>query len=364
MADNQTLLAHLALKLGSHPENIAVEALGYILSESESARRALEGALRTGGVDVGTISNVQTQASGEDGATPDLVCSDGDGRERVLIEAKFWAGLTDNQPVAYLKRLPTDKPSALVFVAPAARFETLWTELRRRAADAHMELGGEIDKPSLRSATAGGKRRLMLTSWATLLDDMASQASIAGDSRVATDIRQLLGLTQRMDEDAFLPIRSEELGPEFPRRILGLSRVIEDVTERGRNGGWVDTSGLSTSARSTGWGRYIRLGRGDRAGVLFGYSFTFWAKHQDTPLRLSFQEWDGTMTLREVRRRLEPLWLEDPPGIIEADGQLRIPIRLPVGVEETAVVDSVARQLKRVARMIDPKGFDQSEGQP
>ena len=52
----------------------------------------------------------------------------------MLIEAKFRAGLTDNQPMAYLKRLPANTPSALLFVAPAARLTTLWNELRRIAA--------------------------------------------------------------------------------------------------------------------------------------------------------------------------------------------------------------------------------------
>lgn len=46
--------------------------------------------------------------------------------ERLLVELKFWAGLTDNQPVAYLKKLPTDCHSALLEVAPARRIESLW----------------------------------------------------------------------------------------------------------------------------------------------------------------------------------------------------------------------------------------------
>ena len=48
---------------------------------------------------------------------PDLVGLDRTmGKECVLIEAKFWAGLTDRQPKAYLDRL--DPGKALLFVAP------------------------------------------------------------------------------------------------------------------------------------------------------------------------------------------------------------------------------------------------------
>ena len=53
MPEDQTLLAHLALKLANHPENIAVEALGHILSTSPAAVRALEDLLQTGGSEMG-----------------------------------------------------------------------------------------------------------------------------------------------------------------------------------------------------------------------------------------------------------------------------------------------------------------------
>ncbi len=363
MAYNRTLLAHIVPKFSDRIEDVAVEALGYILSESESARHALQNVLRAGGAEVGPTPYVRTQVSGEDGETPDLACRDKDDVERVLIEAKFWAGLTDNQPVAYLERLPTDKPSALIFVAPDARFETLWHELHRQVDERGLEFAPSTDGAYLRSAVVGGERRLVLTSWRYLLDRMASEAGAAGDSRTEIDIRQLVGLTQRMDEDAFLPIRSEELGPEIPRRILDLQRIIDDSIERGKSAGWIDTSKLGAAGAAGGWGRYIRLGHAgstDRAVALFGYSYQFWAKHRDTPLRLRFYEWDGPMRLNEVRRRLEPLLREDPPGVIYEGDDALVPIYLPVGVEKTAVVNTVFARLASIARMLDQEGLDQS----
>ena len=354
MAEDRTLLSHLVLKLATHPENVAVEALGHILSSSAPTRMALEDLLRAGGADTGPIVRVETQVTGEEGERPDLVGFDDCGAKRLLIEAKFWAGLTESQPVAYLRQLPQDKASALLFVAPAARSETLWPELRRRVEEAKdISLGTDAKHAGLLSATAGDGRRLMLTSWKTLLGSMASQASAVGDARADIDIQQLLGLTQQMDEDAFLPLRPDEFGPEFPRRMRGLWQVIGDASQRGHDEGWARVAGrnwMGWMAHAKGYGRAMELGG---AGVWLGVDLNRWAQYRATPLWLYFQEKPGTISFSEVQCRLEPLQQEDPPGVIDVQGKhLYVPIFLPTGVEYDAVLDAVVARLKHIADLI------------
>ena len=355
MAEDKTLLAHLAPMLGSSTENIAVEALGHILSTSRAALRAIEDLLKTGGADVGTMSpDVRTQASDKEGTRPDLAGRDQHGVERVLIEAKFWAGLTGRQPVDYLNRLPTDKPSVLLFVAPRARFEPLWAELQRRVTDeAGLDLECYTSTEHLRSAVVGGERRLMLASWKALLESMAFKASIAGDSRAEIDIRQLLGLTQREDKEAFLPLRPEELGPEFPRRVLGYRRLVRDVATRVSQEEWANKIGSRPSSGETYYGWYLLLAG---AGVWFGYGFRNWARRRDTPLWLNFSNRDDghpKVKLAEVRRKLETLLREEPPGIIDRGTNLLVPINLPLGVEYDTVLDAVVKRLEKIAGLID-----------
>ena len=135
MSERQTLLAHLSWKFSHQPETVATEALGHILSESAAARDALGSFLRSHGPDVGSVSRVQTEVIGEEGDRPDLACCDQDRNQRLLIKLKFWAGLTDKQPVAYLERPPSDIGSALLVVAPARRIKPLWWELKRRVRE-------------------------------------------------------------------------------------------------------------------------------------------------------------------------------------------------------------------------------------
>ena len=233
MPIDTTLFAHIARTHTDKVENVAVRALGHILSQSEAAREALAETLQLGGTEVGLLCKVQTQATGEKGEIPDLSVKADDGTEPVLIEAKFDAPLTPNQPNMYLKRLPRCRPAALLFVAPSARLETLWPVLRKRA-ERKFDLAVSSEFGELRSASiACGERRLMLTTWAALLDRMETRASKAGETATEADIKQLRGLTDQMDVEAFRPWRSEDLGPEFAKRMLNLITLVDDATNRG-----------------------------------------------------------------------------------------------------------------------------------
>ena len=183
-------------------EDAVVDALGRILSRSEAARSALASTLREGGTAVGTLASVRRLEIGMAEERPGLAGYDSDGVVRVLIQAMCWTDLTPNQPNAYFKQLPLDRPAALLFVAPAARLAALWPELCRRADD-QFTIIGATTPGDLRAATvSGGERRLMLTSWGALLGLMKKVVNGAGDGEAEADIRQLHGMIDRMDGDA------------------------------------------------------------------------------------------------------------------------------------------------------------------
>ena len=194
--NDDSLLAHLAWMLSSRHEDVAVEALGYIL-KSTSARRVLEYLVKGGGTNTGELVSVRTQVGGEEGTRPDLVGYDVNSNECLIIEAKFWAGLTGNQPIAYLKRLPSDK--ALLFVVPVTRIETLWAELRHLAST-YGSISIFMNSTEFKSATVSradfGTKYLMLISWQNLLNHLEH----ADDLDMIDEIGQLQGFVNRIDE--------------------------------------------------------------------------------------------------------------------------------------------------------------------
>ncbi len=334
-----SLLAHVAWRFTGQTETLATEALGYIISRSVAAREALRETIRTGGADVGALTNVATEVIGEQGERVDLVASDDEGSERVLIEVKFWAGLTSKQPEEYLKRLArAGKPAVLLFVAPEHRLVTLWAEVRRRAEEDDWDLGTDAGTEDLKSVMVnGGPRCLMLTSWRTLLAAMRSGAKKRGDSSTERDIRQLAALCERQDRDAFLPIRPEELAPSFPRRMLDMERLWKDATaqalKRGEELGrpFVNTDGTAVAVQWHGSGRHIQIGKEDAWwGAWFGVHYELWVREKETPLWLTF-------------------WKDYASAAKKKLGSQNYGFTLPVDVEYSEVLDSVVGELQKVA---------------
>ncbi len=176
----------------------------------------------------------------------------------LIIEAKFWAGLTENQPNAYIKRLPNDRDSVLLFIAPAVRLYTLWPEILRRCQQGKIKQT-DIKKigDGLHSARITNKQCLALGSWRSVPSAMIREIDIYEDYGISSDLRQLKGLCDKMDTEAFLPLRSEELSSTIGRRVYQFCELVDDVTERLKTEKLISTKGQRASAWIGHDGKYM-----------------------------------------------------------------------------------------------------------
>ncbi len=351
-----TLIGHLALKFHAHPENLATEGLGFLLKRSPEARKVLRDLLAGRGVSVPEGLLYDTQATdSEDGSRPDLVGCDNDGHARVVLEAKFWAGLTENQPVTYLRRLP-EQVGALVFVLPAARMELVWSELVRRCASARLEIGPVVQDGEVRAATVG-PRTLIALSWRELLERLHRSLELAGDHVGGADVAQLRGLADRMDSERFLPLTSEELTSQSFRRVVEFGGIVDDVaatlvatkiaTEGKR---WKHPCGNGF------YGRYLGMGG---LGVALLCDVRKWMAYAPTPLWLSIygpswgrgKAWKTEVA--DVRKALASLESATPQGLFMArDGFPTVPLFVPVGRERAEIVHEVIEQVHVVMNLL------------
>ena len=170
-------------------------------------------------------------------ARPDMWGSDG-GTLRVFIENKFGAGLTENQPVNYLKELarcPTG-PAVLLMVVPEARVQTVSRICTDRLSEAGVTTpipdrsSGEHRFEPIDFGTVYATRPLFaITSWKTLLD--AIEAELTDEPNTRNDLRQLRALC----EDAvaeYIPFSPAELTCQrIPSLFLQLNNVVDEAVE-------------------------------------------------------------------------------------------------------------------------------------
>ena len=337
MANSDTLMAYLIPRLTVQVENAATEALSYILNRSPRSMQALNDLLREGGFGIEPITRVETQVTYEDGSRPDMAGYDKDNVKRLLVEAKFYAALLQDQASGYAQQFDEPGPAVLLFICPEVRIPTLWASIKQQIGK-QWELA-TIDSPSggRRARLIGTELQLVLVSWVRLLERMDD---LAGDDIVRSDIRQLRGLAQVQDAQEFLPIRSEELSPGLAHREVWYRQLVDDVIDaHGVSDGWMHVQGLRATPQWYGYGRYFRFS-GVEWIFWFGVNHERWARNGDTPLWLTVYD-SNQMSMDEIGRAI---------NVQVHDGW--IPIHPKVGVEYDQVLGDVVSQLKLVAKIV------------
>jgi hypothetical protein len=349
---HQSLFGHLATKFGEHPENLATESLNYIINSSIVAKKAFSQLIEQTGVRLRGKLNFQTQAGGDDNAVPDLVGTDIEGKQTVITEAKFWAGLTDKQPIVYLNRLPRNTGGILLFIAPAKRSPILWSELLRRCQDSGLAVGRERSiHNEFTAANVTPKHVLAVVSWRSVLLVILAAVESEAQTEIAADVRQLLGLCERMDDNAFLPLRSEELTPQIGARVIQFSQLVNDVTDRAVRKGIASVTKLR-QASGAGWsGRYMKI---YGQGCCLYFDASAWSRLRETPIWFSVKgikdgKWEFNPLLKDSLSKLES---EQPSRLFVEDDWIVIPFFMPLGVERDRVADALYSQLLEIAAML------------
>ncbi len=351
MAESDTLLAHLVPLLTQQVEPAATRALAYILTTSETAMEAFNSLVRnTTDETLAPVRSVNAEAgyTAEDGSGGrlDLAGYDLNGELRVIVEAKFGANLLRGQGSDYLKRLSQNGKSVLMFLVPDYRIDSLWDEVKGDISKATAEIVF-LDEKTLGkirvTKISKSESYLMMVSWRDLLQTIRQYTE--DDAGTASDVQQLLGLTEKMDVEAFRPLVNGEYTGEFARRTRDLWRVYDGVVARWGNEDWISTRRLTSSRQPEyGFGRYFRMSGGE---CWFGVFFDLWAKDglEATPFWLQLYQCNQEV-LYDVSRTLDLPLVEDP---FRRGRWCYFPIQLKRNAVLEEVIACVMEQIKRIA---------------
>lgn len=356
----QSLLGHLAFEFTQSPENLATNALSFIFNRSVAVNQAFVRLISQGAPTSPANLRFDCQICVQDeakdtevstNAIADLVGVDNTGKRKIICEAKFWAGLTEHQPVTYLKRFPD--ASILLFIAPSKRFVLLWDELIRRCNESKMELKRSVSiADGFKTVPIKQRPVLALISWRMILNTLQHSAEADGDRETMSDIKQLQGLCDRMDENAFLPVRSDELTSDTGRRILQYCNLVDEITDSLVTLGIASVKGLKSTAWEGAYGRYMYI---RRHACLLHVNCHMWNEYMSTPIWFQIwkvgrdKEWSFAS---EAKTKLTKLEMEEPSRLIQIKNELFVPLFIPVGNEKSQAVESLVAQVREVTNVL------------
>jgi hypothetical protein len=288
----RTVFSHIVQKhLSQENENVATDALAFILQSSEAAKTGMMKLLR--GI-IPELPNLWFRTQQMEGNTrPDMQGLDERASTHVLIENKFWAGLTDNQPVTYLQKLVEfPHTSLLLVVVPAVRDKAIWRELTKRLTEAKFSWKAQ---PGTSGANYVVKTEagpvMALTTWTTLLSFL--EAETTEDPTARNDIAQLRALCEATESNAFFPFSREELSEQrTPSFLLQLSGLVMEASDIAFEEQILFKDRLTPQAIAVRIGRYASILTKQRCGVWLGIHLSLWKEHGQSPFWLVFSTSD------------------------------------------------------------------------
>jgi hypothetical protein len=298
----QSLLGQFYSRIKGSQENIASDGLTYILQHSKSARLAINKIIKSDcGLDLEDLT-FSTQNSGDKLERPDISGHDTKGKEVLILEAKFWSALTDNQPIEYLKRLKQN--SALVFICPTLRIRPVFDELIKRVKTTQVNF---TPNHEIHSILFDANKYLMVKTWNEILGTIKLHLVQNNEQSLISDIDQIIGFCNTIDSNAFLPLQSDDLSPKYAKRINSYYDLIDKLVDELRKREFADTIGLKMTPQRCGYTRYLKT---NKFGISLNLKFDFWSQIADTPFWLSIKhitpekDWVTTSELRNTCKQI------------------------------------------------------------
>lgn len=345
MSEHDTILGHLIARMvANRHEDAATEGLAYLLDRYPPIRKRFVALLRTPQEDLPEELHFNTQEPSAAGR-PDM-CGRHDGAIRVFVEVKFWAALTDHQPVSYLNTLAKERaPTQLLFIVPERRLY-LWRELleRVKAGNLDHDYDTVLDPKTVAITGRSHRQCLQILSWEAVLKALGEGA----DERARANLEQLAGLCSTSGGLEWQPLASEELrDTRAPTRLQHYVDVARGVVEKGCPGVFRATGQPPTW---DGIGHKILFtGEGAPAAWL-GVNLIPWRKHGRSPIWLHIDK--DRMPAARINTLLRD-WASAQERVLDEDKySVGIDIKLFTDRDKQTVIDDVIAQLRTIGALL------------
>ena len=312
----ESLLSHIASHFISEYENVANSSIAYLLNQYPAPRNVLKNILEVESVPSYFVTELSTISNGR----PDVTGLDANGEKQIIVEGKFWANLTENQPVNYLKELVEN--GRLLFLVPDKRKSSLYMEIQKRVGDKD--------------------EKIYIVSWNHFLDLVEVENSKDHNPALISDLVQLKQLCLKMDEEGMPPLSQSDLDPMNGRIAYQFASLINECKLVLREWDKTDFTKLQTSA-STGWnGVYFRVF--DFGCKLYFSSYRWYTSQTATPIWIEILDRDFNKSSK-IYHFLNRIDADN--AYLEKETVL-YGIMLKAGMDKTQIIDHIVDSVKNI----------------
>ena len=351
----QSLLGQFYNRIQGSQEDIASEGLVYILQKSLRARQAISQIiLMNTGLEFANLA-YKTQSTGEKLERPDISGIDENGDEVLLIEAKFWASLTTNQPNEYLRRLGDN--TVLMFLVPSLRIRTIFEEVLFKIKEEYSNISIDIEHHKI--IIDDGRKFVVIKSWHEILNTVKLELVQENNASLISDIDQIIGFCNTIDKNSFLPISDSDLSPSIAKKLCSYYDIIDKTVDEIVNKNSIaSVKGLQKTAQKYGYVRYFSIGN---IGLGLRLRVDFWSEYADTPFWLLFAEIGQVngkkkwlVSSEKFKRQLEQLAFEfDCKYLEDSDKRVNLSMKPRLDVSEDLVIAGLVDQIELIYRAIE-----------
>ena len=323
----ESLLSHIASSFINQYENVANSSLCYLLNKYREVREALE-----------NLTGIETQLLDfkteyvTDYGRPDIVGISANGAHQkqlvsLIIEGKFWAGLTKNQPVEYIKILSPE--GQLLFLAPSKRVDSLIEEIKVLLGEQYSE------------------EKIKVTSWIDFIERTKNIPTPSSfNAELQSDLYQLERLCEYVDVESMPPLDVVYLDPVHGRVTHQLASLLDDCKVQVRRWKESDFSGLSSGSGKSWTGFYFRSH--GFACQLFFSSYRWFMENSKTPFFLTV--WDGDF--KPSQRVSTTLESQFGDLVYKIDGTSAYAIKLEPGQTREQAIAHIVSEVRVVLEFL------------
>ena len=335
-----SLLGQFFTRINGSQEDIASEGMVYVLQSSKYARDSICKLINSyTGFDFQDINYI-TQFIGEKKERPDISGINKNGSEVIIMEAKFWASLTENQPVEYLNRLKPN--SVLIFICPSLRIISLNNEIQVKLKESKTNF---INKGN--AFFIEEKKHIIIFDWKIILENIKDTLVNHNERVLISDIDQIIGFCEIIDNYSFLPIMNCDLSPSIPKRINSYCDLLDKIVEKLKSNIEYIIKGSRATPQKYGYTIYFST---ERYGLALEINMKMWELYADTPfwytVKYGGNTWDQP---QELKIRLKEISLKYGFNIYQnTNNDLSIAIYPKTNEVEDIVINDIVNKIMMI----------------